>query len=148
MSDSECSDSPRKQYNGKLNRYPLGGCGNIRGDASVEHPSIDIIFNIAATPKGVAIKSPTITFRGEEARFAHLIPSLWYRNPQGGSMSITELMLMNKKVRKIMYWLSLPNGAMGLNLWGSLTSKLDGYPIDLNPSPAGPSQSMKKIALA
>ena len=36
--------------------------------------------------KGVAIKSPTITFRGEEARFAHLIPSLWYRNPQGGSM--------------------------------------------------------------
>ena len=36
-----------------------------------------------------------------------------------------------------MYWLSLPNGAMGLNLWGSLTSKLDGYPIDLNPSPAG-----------
>ena len=45
-----------------------------------------------------------------------------------------------------MYWLSLPNGAMGLNLWGSLTSKLDGYPIDLNPSPAGPSQSMKKIA--
>ena len=52
------------------------GSGNIRGDASVEHPSIDIIFNIAATPKGVAIKSPTITFRGEEARFAHLIPSL------------------------------------------------------------------------
>jgi hypothetical protein len=35
---------------------------------------------------------------------------------------------------------------MGLNLWGSLTSKLDGYPIDLNPSPAGPSPSMKKIA--
>ena len=45
-----------------------------------------------------------------------------------------------------MDWLSLPNGAMGINLWGSLTSKLDGYPIDLNPSPAGPSQSMKKIA--
>ena len=43
---------------------------------------------------------------------------------------------------------SAPNGAMGLNLWGSLTSKLDGYPIDLNPSPAGPSQSMKKIASA
>ena len=56
--------------------------------------------------------------------------------------------VINKKVRKIMYWLSLPNGAMGLNLWGSLTSKLDGYPIDLNPSPAGPSQSMKKIATA
>ena len=52
----------------------------------MEDPSIDIIFNIAATPKGVAIKSPTITFRGEEARFAHLIPSLWYRTPQGGSM--------------------------------------------------------------
>ena len=47
-----------------------------------------------------------------------------------------------------MYWLSLPNGAMGLNLWGSLTSKLDGYPIDLSPSPVGPSQSMKKIAIA
>ena len=47
-----------------------------------------------------------------------------------------------------MYWLSLPNGAMGINLWGSLTSKLDGYPIDLYPSPAGPSQSMKKIASA
>jgi hypothetical protein len=36
-----------------------------------------------------------------------------------------------------MYRLSLPNGAKGLNLWGSLTSKLDGYPIDLDPSPAG-----------
>ena len=23
--------------------------------------------------------------RGEEVRYAHLIPSLWYRNPQGGS---------------------------------------------------------------
>ena len=76
MSDSECSDSPRNVMVGDLIATPLWGCGNIRGDASVEGPSIDIIFNIAATPKGVAIKSTTITFRGEEVRFAHLIPSL------------------------------------------------------------------------
>ena len=63
----------------------MWGCGNKRGGAYVEQPSIDIIFNITATPKGVAIKSSTITFRGEEARFAHLIPPLCYRNPQGGS---------------------------------------------------------------
>ena len=71
-------------------------------------------------------------------------PCGWRREP----ILFIHPCVINKKVRKIMYWLSLPNGAMGLNLWGSLTSKLDGYPIDLNPSPAGPSQSMKKIASA
>ena len=41
--------------------------------------------NITATPKGVAIQITPITLRGEEVRYAHLSPSLWYRNPQGGS---------------------------------------------------------------
>lgn len=40
---------------------------------------------------------------------------------------------INKEVRKIMYWLSLPNEAMCLNLWGSLTSKLDDYFLLLIP---------------
>ena len=65
----------------------------------MEHPSIYIIFNIAATPKGVAIIAPIITVRGEEARYGTgtpkgvLLPgrvserdsycSLWYRPPKG-----------------------------------------------------------------
>ena len=49
----------------------------------------------------------------------------------GNFSTIIQPCVINLEVRKIMYWLSLPNGAMGLNLWGSLTSKLDGYPIDL-----------------
>ena len=44
------------------------------------------IFNIAATPKGVANYVIPFMLRGEEARFAHLIPSLCFRNPQGGSL--------------------------------------------------------------
>ena len=31
-----------------------------------------------------------------------------------------------------------PNGALRLNRQGSLTSRLDGYPVDLTSSPAGP----------
>ena len=77
---------PSKRIVYHLNRYPLGGCGNIIYDASTEyyHASIVRIANIAATPKGVAIYFFPIMLRGEEARFAHLIPSLWYRNPTRG----------------------------------------------------------------
>ena len=86
MSDSECSESPRKVSFLFLNRYPLGGCGIIKYDASVEyyHASIGKIDNIAATPKGVASEFVTIMLRGESARFAHLIPSLCSRNPARG----------------------------------------------------------------
>ena len=56
-------------------------------------------------------------------------PCGWRRDP----ILFIHPFVINKKVRKIMYWLSLPNGAMCLNLWGSLTSKLDDYFLLLIP---------------
>ena len=41
-----------------------------------------------------------------------------------------------------------PNGAMRLNLWDSLTSKLDGYPAGCSSPLRGQSLSMTKIAVA
>ena len=76
MSDSECSDSPRKQLDCKLNRYPLVGLRQYQIQSNrktyIDWPNI----NIAATPKGVAIYFIPIMLRGEEVRYAHLIPSL------------------------------------------------------------------------
>ena len=41
-----------------------------------------------------------------------------------------------------------PNGALRLNLWDSLTSKLDGYPAGCSSPLRGQSLSMTKIAVA
>ena len=62
------------------------GCGNILPKLEFTILVTVRIFNIAATPKGVANYVIPLMLRGEEARFAHLIPSLCFRNPQGGSL--------------------------------------------------------------
>ena len=41
-----------------------------------------------------------------------------------------------------------PNGALRLNLWDSLTSKLDGYPAGCFSPLRGQSLCMRKIAIA
>ena len=67
------------------------GCGNILPKLELNILVMVRIFNIAATPKGVANYVIPFMLRGEEARFAHLIPSLCFRNPQGGSLLSTRL---------------------------------------------------------
>ena len=67
------------------------GCGNILPKLEFTILVTVRIFNIAATPKGVANYVIPLMLRGEEARFAHLIPSLCFRNPQGGVLLFLRL---------------------------------------------------------
>ena len=76
MSDSECGDSPRKQLDCKLNRYPLVGLRQYQIQSNRKTYIDWLNNNITATPKGVAIYFIPIMLRGEEVRYAHLIPSL------------------------------------------------------------------------
>ena len=76
MSDSECSDSPRNVMVGDLIATPLGVAAMLNM-MSIEGCSTDASPLILPQPrKGVANYVIPFMLRGEEARFAHLIPSL------------------------------------------------------------------------
>ena len=71
----------------QINALPPCGVAEI---SNTTHPwsilRLDPYLILPQPRKGVAIYFVPTLLRGEEVRFAHLIPSLWCRNPQGGSM--------------------------------------------------------------